>query len=116
MLLDSEAELVSKCNKAVKAAGLGYGKTRTGATFHTLRHSMASLAANGEMPERVIQEMGNWKDRRMVARYAKFADRAFREAASRLASIVSGDTSHSFTVGASAEEGQERAKKEVTSN
>ena len=49
---------------------------------------MASLAASSGIPEEVIQRMGNWRDRRMVSRYAKFSDSVFREAASKMAGIV----------------------------
>lgn len=59
-----------------------------GVTFHTLRHSMASLALTAGIPENTVQRMGNWKTRTMVARYAHLADESLRAAAGKLASLV----------------------------
>src|SRR5262249_20915048 len=74
-----------------RVAKLPYGrKIADGLTFHTFRHSMASLALNAGVPEVVVQRMGNWKDRRMLARYAHLADETMREAAGTLSEIVAG--------------------------
>lgn len=62
-----------------------------GVTFHTLRHSMASLLLNAGVPGEVVQKAGNWKDPKMVARYAHLSDATLREAAGVLSSIVLGD-------------------------
>jgi len=57
-------------------------------TFHTFRHSMASIALNNGVPEAVVQKMGNWRDRRMIARYAKVSDETLRDAAGKVAALV----------------------------
>lgn len=75
--------------KAVKAAGLVYGtKHKDGVTFHSLRHTMASLALNHGVPESTVQRMGNWKTRTMVARYAHLADDSLRDAAATVAGVI----------------------------
>jgi len=75
--------------EAIRAAGLNYGrKHRDGVTFHTFRHSMASLALNHGVPESTVQRMGNWKTRAMVQRYAHLADEELRSAAAKLADLV----------------------------
>jgi len=74
---------------AVEEAGLVYGrKKQNGVTFHTCRHSFASLALNNGIPESVVQRMGNWRTASMVMRYAHLADESFREAAAKLANLV----------------------------
>ncbi len=73
----------------VEAAGLVYGrKDPEGVTFHTFRHTMATLALNAGEPEHVVQKMGNWKTRAMVAVYARLADRTLRAGAGKVASLV----------------------------
>lgn len=73
----------------VKKAGLSYGRNEeNGVTFHTCRHSFASLALNNGIPESVVQRMGNWKTAAMVKRYAHLADESFREAATKIADLV----------------------------
>lgn len=73
----------------VKAAGLRYGRKHAdGVTFHTFRHSMASLAINAGVPASVVQRMGNWKTRAMLDRYAHLADETLREAAGTVARLV----------------------------
>lgn len=57
-------------------------------TFHTLRHSMASIALNAGVPEGVVQQLGNWKTRTMVARYAHHAAETMRDAAGKVAALV----------------------------
>ena len=75
---------------AIRAAGLRYGRKHPdGVTFHTFRHSMASLAINHGVPESTVQRMGNWKSRIMVQRYAHLADEELRKAAATLADLVS---------------------------
>jgi integrase len=74
-----------------KLAKIPYGrKLANGTTFHTFRHSMASLALNAGVPEVVVAKMGNWKDRRMLARYAHLSDDTMRDAAGKLAALVTG--------------------------
>ena len=75
--------------KAVEKAGLNYGlKHKDGITFHSLRHSMASIALNAGIPEAVVQQLGNWKTRTMVSRYAHLADKTMRSAAAKLADLI----------------------------
>jgi integrase len=79
--------------KIVTAAELSYGRTREGITWHSLRHSMATNARLAGVPEEVIQRMGNWKDRRMVNRYAKVPSELMRDGATKLAVFMA----HSHT-------------------
>ncbi len=82
-------ESIDRCFKAaVIAAGFEWGRTRTGITFHTLRHSMASIAINSGVRAEVVQRMGNWKTPEMVARYAHLADETLRDAAARLDELI----------------------------
>jgi len=93
--------------RAVVAAGLEWGKyvrgddgkarldekgnkllNHRGVTFHTLRHSMASIALNNGISPEAIQELGNWKTRRVVENYAHLADENLISAAGRMAEIV----------------------------
>jgi integrase len=89
--------------QAAEKAGIAWGCTRSGFTFHSLRRTMASLGINNGIPRETIQRVGNWKTAAMVDRYAKFSDETLREAATKLASITSGKgatgggSSHSVT-------------------
>jgi len=83
--------------KVVEASELEWGPTRTGITFHSLRHTMASLALNAGMSVEEVAEMGNWRDSRMVRRYGRFSNERLRRSAARLASIVGGRESHNIT-------------------
>jgi integrase len=76
---------------AVENAGLEWGHTKEGVTFHTFRHTMASLALNAGVSEAVVQQMGNWKDRRMMARYAHLADKTLRAGVAKLADLLERD-------------------------
>lgn len=62
----SEAsEIPSKVWKeALKAAGL------KNVRWHDLRHTWASISRQNGVPTEVIQELGGWKDARMVMRYS----------------------------------------------
>jgi integrase len=81
-----------------------------GVTFHTFRHSMASNALNAGIPEHVVQKMGNWKDQRMLARYAHLADENLRRAESQLAAHLESRVSHTVTPGAEGEEEKENGR------
>ena len=74
--------------KAVQAAGLPWGVPDGGVTFHSLRHSFASIARLRGLGEREIAILGNWKDPRMVARYTHLADEQLEAAAAKLADVV----------------------------
>lgn len=75
--------------RVVKKAGLKYGRKHAdGVTFHTLRHTMASLAINHGVPLATVQRMGNWKTQTMVARYAHFADETLRQGAAALSRVI----------------------------
>jgi integrase len=74
----------------VEAAGFEYGRTRQGITFHSLRRTAATLALNAGVPEHVVQKLGNWKDRGMVALYARVSDVTLRDAAGKLAGLIGG--------------------------
>lgn len=94
---------------AVRAAGLRWGRWMRdatgelvrddqgrrvpdpdGVTFHTLRHTFASLAINAGIDARLVQRMGNWRDPRMLDRYAHLADERLREAAGKVADLIGG--------------------------
>jgi len=51
---------------------------------------MASLARNAGATVEEIARIGNWRDRRMVERYAIFADETIEKAAAKLDRITSG--------------------------
>jgi integrase len=73
----------------VERSGLVYGREQpNGVTFHTFRHSMASLALNHGVPESVVQRMGNWKTRRMLDRYAHLADETLRQGAATVVNLI----------------------------
>lgn len=62
---DQVNEIPSKVWKsAIKKAGL------TNVRWHDLRHTWASLARQNGVPTEVLQELGGWKDARMVMRYS----------------------------------------------
>jgi len=84
--------------EVIKAAGLEWGHNRTGITFHTLRHTMASLARNNGLPKDEIQVLGNWKHHRMVDVYAKFSDETLRKAAAKMDRVAGGGLSQCVTV------------------
>ena len=86
--------------KAVVAAGLPYGRGRDEISFHTLRHSGASILANKGIPIEVIKKIGGWKDLSMVERYAHLGDPVLSGAIEMLYnSVTSGEElSQSITV------------------
>lgn len=110
----AESVIRRELRGVVEAAGLAYGRyveridpktgerstvrgsdgcpvrNPEGVTFHTLRHSMASLSLNAGIPEHVVQQMGNWKTATMTRRYAHLADEGLRTAAGTLATLVRG--------------------------
>src|SRR5262249_4117959 len=69
---------------------LTWGRGKNGITFHTTRHSYATLANASGMSERTLMLTGNWKSRAMVDRYAHGADDAIRTALDKVGKIVSG--------------------------
>lgn len=83
---------------AVQAAGLHWGRYQKvngkrvpvpdGVTFHTFRHTMASHALQAGATEREVMELGNWRDPRMLRRYAHLTDDARREAAAKVAGAL----------------------------
>lgn len=73
---------------AVIQAGLPYGGRGDGVSFHTLRHSFASIAGNNGVPINVIQQMGNWRSYSVVSRYTHLASETVRNAASQIDEII----------------------------
>jgi integrase len=72
-------------------AGLVYGRDdENGITFHTFRHTRASLAISNGVPEGEVQKLGNWKTASMTRRYAHLADERMRKAAGTVSEIVCG--------------------------
>ncbi|MDH3626453.1 MAG: site-specific integrase [Acidobacteriota bacterium] len=49
---------------------------------------MARLAINHGVPASTVQQMGNWKSRVMVQRYAHLADEELCKAAAKVANLV----------------------------
>lgn len=77
--------------KAVRAAKIAWGASDPqGVTFHTFRHSMASLGLAAGIPTESLQKLGNWSDPRMVSRYAHLADEQLRAAAKTMRLVVDG--------------------------
>lgn len=70
---------------AMKAAGLD----GLGLTFHGLRRTWATRAANGT-PPRVLQIVGGWSDLKMVELYTQPFEQSMREAMERAAAHNSG--------------------------
>ena len=102
---DPRTSLIRVLPDVIRAAGLRYGrKYKDGVTFHTFRHSMASLALNHGVPESTVQRMGNWKSRVMVQRYAHLADEELRKAAATIANLVNVS---------SAEEAEQKSEEEA---
>ena len=96
---------------AVLKAGIKWGRSKDGVTFHSFRHTMASNALNAGIPEHIVLKMGNWKDRRMLARYAHLGDENLREAEAKIATILRGDLSQCSTAGKSRQQRQERPRR-----
>ena len=68
--------------------GLRWGAKGDGITFHTMRHTFASLAANNGVPLDVLQRMGNWRTPSMMRRYAHLADERLQAGEERLAEVL----------------------------
>jgi integrase len=64
--------------KAVAKAGL------EGLRWHDLRHTWASIARQRGLPPELIQELGGWKDPRMVQRYSHLSTDHLQEAANEI--------------------------------
>src|SRR5262249_23353637 len=70
-------------------AGLTWGRKHLdGVTFHTFRHTRASLAINNGVPEDVVQGRGNGRNREMVSRYGHMSDDRLRAGVARLDEVV----------------------------
>lgn len=99
--------------KVVAAAGLVWGKYITGddgkairdehghrelnpqgITFHTFRHTMASNGAVNGVSDPELQELGNWKDPRMLQRYRHLGNEQIRKAAAKVVAGVFGREIH----------------------
>jgi len=68
---------------------LRWGVKGDGVTFHSLRHSFASLALNAGVPKDVVQKMGGWKTAAMVSVYARRSDQSVRDGEDKLAEVLS---------------------------
>jgi integrase len=60
-----------------------------GETFHSLRHSFASLALNAGVPMDTVQKMGGWKTAATVRVYARRSEESIRQGEDKLAEILS---------------------------
>lgn len=56
--------------RACKKAGIDYGRSAGGITFHGLRHTGTSRMVDAGVPLRIVQELGGWKSMRQLERYA----------------------------------------------
>src|SRR5947207_6655770 len=77
--------------EAVKRAGL------TDFRFHDLRHTWASWHRQAGTSTDELKDLGGWKSRVMVDRYAKFATENLANAASRIEAEGAGDNVVRFT-------------------
>jgi integrase len=116
-LLDGEARplyrgnpiLWGVCNtgwlEAVKKAGL------VDFRFHDLRHTWASWHRQSGTSTDELKELGGWKSRVMVDRYAKFATEHLAAAASRIETAWGGNVGKvlRFPYGGETSEGQKVA-------
>lgn len=75
--------------RAVLDAGLPYGRGCDEISFHSLRHTGASILANAGVHYKAIMEIGNWRDRRMVERYMHLGDDTLAAAMATLDRCVS---------------------------
>lgn len=74
---------------ACRRAKIPYGRAeRGGFTFHDLRRTMASTALAAGVGSLTVQRMGNWKDQKMLSRYAILADDKLQEAEAQVAAAV----------------------------
>ena len=51
-------------------------------------------STNAGIAEHIVQKMGNWKDRRMLARYAHLGDENLRQAESDLTRLLQASDYH----------------------
>jgi len=103
-----ESTFIRLFRVAVRASGLEWGRYKvvdgervsnpSGITIHTCRHTFASNAINAGISEAEVQAMGNWKSRRMVARYGHLAPENLRRAEEQIDSVLN-RLSHSVTLG-----------------
>ena len=77
----------------VNRLGLNKGRSRRDRiTFHTLRHSAATLWAQSGLPLRDLMELGGWKTASMALRYQHGNDKAKQKAINSLESSLSSDS------------------------
>lgn len=55
--------------RACQRAGVAYGRTAGGITFHSLRHTGASRMIARGVDLRTVQDLGGWSDVRLLMRY-----------------------------------------------
>jgi integrase len=96
---DARTSILRDLPDAVKAAGLTWGKyeddgqggrklAKDGITFHSLRHSMATLAKENGLSVEEIMALGNWRSRSVVEAYAKTTSTMMVNAAAKMAAVV----------------------------
>jgi integrase len=73
-----------------KEAKIEYGRAGNGVTFHSTRHSFASLAIQDGTPEVYVQRLLNHKTNSMTRRYSHLGDEELRRFAGNVASRVCG--------------------------
>lgn len=93
-----ESTFIRLFRVAVRASGLEWGRYKVveeervpnpnGITIHTCRHTVASSAINAGISEAEVQAMGNWKSRRMVARYGHLAPENLQRAEEQIDSVL----------------------------
>jgi integrase len=82
----------SSFSTAVRLLELNQGRgARDRVSFHTLRHTAATIAARNKIPVKDMQHMFGWKTPAMVFLYAKGNEDIQRSAAEGIAKSLSGD-------------------------
>jgi integrase len=69
---------------ACRAARILYGREAHGVTFHCLRHTGASRMLSAGVSVKVVQEIGGWKNLKVLERYLHPGEREKREAVNRI--------------------------------
>lgn len=77
-------EVLRMLRRACQNAGVTYGRTHGGITFHSLRHTGATRLMDAGYAPQTIMKAGGWKDIRSVARYTHPSDKQLQQAVNRI--------------------------------
>jgi integrase len=89
---------INRCFKLVVAAvaaehpdwSLAYGRGRDEVTFHTLRHSFATIGHASGMTEKALMQTGNWRSRTMIDKYVHTDDDSLRSMIEKVGDLIVG--------------------------